>query len=125
MASKLEKKISEIENMDLETGELFLYGHCDKNGEINAGMCCEEADLEAIEGTLQYMMMNVGKVLYDSNPELTKADIANILFTELFGSMNLFLSDIERDKDENEIRAEAAELLTDTFEEFDFYDEYE
>lgn len=122
MASNLAKKIAEIENMDLSTGELFLYGHCDKDGEINAGLCCEEADLDAIESTLQYIMMTVGKVLYDGNPELTKADIANILFTDLFGSLNLFLADLDREKDEDEIRAEAAELLTDTFEEFDFYE---
>lgn len=125
MASNLEKKITEIENSKLANGELFLYGHCNSDGEINAGLCCEEADLEAIESTLQYIMMTVGKVLYDGNPELTKADIANILFTDLFGSMNLFLADLDHDKDEDEIRAEAAELLTDTFEEFDFYDEYE
>ncbi len=125
MASNLNKKIKDIENTQLDSGELFMYGHCDKGGDINAGICCEEADLEAIESTLQYIMMQTARVLYDSNPELTKADITEILFTDLFGSLNLFVSELDRDKDEDEVRAEAAELLTDTFEEFDFYGDFE
>ena len=70
MASNLDKKIKDIENTNLKTGELFMYGHCDSDGEINAGICCEEADLEAIESTLQYITMQTARVLYDSNPEL-------------------------------------------------------
>lgn len=125
MASDVNKKLTEIENSKFDKGELFLYGHCDKDGEINASLCCEEADLEAIESTLQYITMTVAKVLYENNTELTKSDITNILYTDLFGSLNLFLADLDRDKDADEVRAEAAELLTDCFEEFDFYDEYE
>ena len=108
--------------MKFDKGELLLFGHCDKNGEIGASMLCEEADLEGIESTLQYVMMTVAKVLYDNNPELTKTDITNLLFTDLFGSLNLFLADLDREADEEEIRAEAAELLTDCFEEYDFYE---
>ena len=83
MASNLDKKIKDIENTNLKTGELFMYGHCDSDGEINAGICCEEADLEAIESTLQYITMQTARVLYDSNPELNKEDITEILFTDL------------------------------------------
>lgn len=97
-----------------------MYGHCETNGDINAGVCCEEADLEAIESTLQYIMLQTAKVLYDSNPEITKGDVAEILFTDLFGSINLFVQDLDRNKSEDEVRDEAADLLTDTFEEFDF-----
>ena len=81
MASNLTKKIEEIEDTKLKSGELFMYGHCETNGDINAGVCCEEADLEAIESTLQYIMLQTAKVLYDSNPEITKGDVAEILFT--------------------------------------------
>lgn len=123
--SNLTKKIQEIENTNLKNGELFLYGHCDENGEINAGMCCQEADLEAIESTLQYIIMQTAKVLYDSDSEITKDDITNILFTDLFGSLNLFLQELDHEKDEELIRSEAAELLTDCIEDFDFFDEYE
>lgn len=130
MASNLEKKIKEIEDTKLKPGELFMYGHCgngaqDGELEISAGLCCEEADLESIERTLQYIAMQTAKQLYDCNPEITKAEITEILFTDLFGTLNLFLADIDRDKDEDEIRAEAADLLTDCFEDFDFYDDYE
>lgn len=125
MASNLEKKIKDIENTNLKTGELFMYGHCDESGDINAGICCEEADLEGIESTLQYIMMQTARVLYDSNPELNKEDITEILFTDLFGSLNLFIQELDRDKDEDDIRAEAAELLTDCFEDFDFYNDFE
>ena len=38
MASNLTKKIEEIENTNLKDGELFLYGHCDSEGDINAGI---------------------------------------------------------------------------------------
>ena len=122
MSLEIEKILGKLENSTLDSGELLLYGHCDKEGEINASICCEDADLEGIESTLQYILMTVGKVLYENNPEFTKADITNILFTDLFGSLNLFLADLDRDADEDEIRAEAAELLTDCFEEFDFYE---
>ncbi len=125
MASDLTKKINDIEDTKLKSGELFMYGHCEDNGDINAGVCCEEADLEAIESTLQYIMLQTAKVLYDSNPEITKEDITEILFTDLFGSINLFLSELNRDKDEGEIRDEAANILTDTFEDFDFYGDFE
>lgn len=125
MASNLTKKIEDIEDTKLKSGELFMYGHCEANGDINAGVCCEEADLEAIESTLQYIMVQTAKVLYDSNPEITKEDITEILFTDLFGSINLFVQELERDKDEAEIRDEAADLLTDTFEDFDFYGDFE
>ncbi len=125
MASDIKKNIKEIENTALKPGELFMYGHCDDNGEINAGICCEEADLEAIESTLQYIMMQTARVLYDSNSELTKDDITEILFTDLFGSLNLFVQELDHDKDEDTVRAEAAELLTDCFENFDFYDDFE
>ena len=89
MTSNLTKKIEEIEDTKLKSGELFMYGHCETNGDINAGVCCEEADLEAIESTLQYIMLQTAKVLYESNPEITKEDVAEILFTDLFGSINL------------------------------------
>ena len=102
-----------------------MYGHCDEKGEINAGICCEEADLEAIESTLQYIMMQTARVLYDSNPELSKEDITEILFTDLFGSLNLFLGELDHSKDDDELRDEAADLLTDCFEGFDFYGEFE
>lgn len=125
MASDVAKYLEKLENVKFDKNELLIFGHCNKDGEIGASMLCEEADLEGIESTLQYIMMSVGKVLYDNNPELTKADVANILFTDLFGSLNLFLSDLNRDADEDEVRAEAAELLTDCFEEFDFYEDYE
>lgn len=125
MASDMKKKIKDIENTQLKTGELFVYGHCDEEGEINAGICCEEADLEAIESTLQYITMQTARVLYDSNPELTKEDVTEILFTDLFGSLNLFVQELDHNKDEDEVRAEAAELLTDCFEDFDFYGEFE
>lgn len=125
MASDLTKKINDIEDTKLKPGELFMYGHCDQNGDINAGVCCEEADLEAIESTMQYIMVQTAKVLYDSNPEITKEDIAEILFTDLFGSINLFIQELDRSKDESEIRDEAADLLTDVFEDFDFYGEFE
>lgn len=125
MASDIKKKIKEIENTQLKSGELFMYGHCDDKGEINAGICCEEADLEAIESTLQYIMMQTARVLYDSNPELSKDDVTEILFTDLFGSLNLFLGELDHSKDEQELRDEAADLLTDCFEGFDFYGEYE
>lgn len=125
MASDLTKKINDIEDTKLKPGELFMYGHCDQNGDINAGVCCEEADLEAIESTMQYIMVQTAKVLYDSNPEITKEDIAEILFTDLFGSINLFIQELDRNKDESEIRDEAADLLTDVFEDFDFYGEFE
>lgn len=125
MASDLTKKINDIEDTKLKSGELFMYGHCDQNGDINAGVCCEEADLEAIESTMQYIMVQTAKVLYDSNPEITKEDIAEILFTDLFGSINLFIQELDRSKDESEIRDEAADLLTDVFEDFDFYGEFE
>ncbi len=125
MASDLTKKINDIEETKLKSGELFMYGHCDQNGDINAGVCCEEADLEAIESTMQYIMVQTAKVLYDSNPEITKEDIAEILFTDLFGSINLFIQELDRNKDESEIRDEAADLLTDVFEDFDFYGEFE
>lgn len=125
MASNLTKKINDIEDTKLKSGELFMYGHCEDNGDINAGVCCEEADLEAIESTLQYIMLQTAKVLYDSNPEITKEDITEILFTDLFGSINLFLAELNRDKDEGEIRDEAANILTDTFEDFDFYGDFE
>ncbi len=125
MASDLTKKINDIEDTKLKSGELFMYGHCDQNGDINAGVCCEEADLEAIESTMQYIMVQTAKVLYDSNPEITKEDIAEILFTDLFGSINLFIQELDRNKDESEIRDEAADLLTDVFEDFDFYGEFE
>ena len=121
MASNLTKKIEEIENTNLKDGELFLYGHCDSEGDINAGICCQDADLEAIESTLQYIMMQTAKVIYDNNPEITKQDIANILFTDLYGSMNLFIQELDHEKDEEEVRDESAELLTDCFEDFDFY----
>ena len=121
MASNLTKKIEEIENTNLKDGELFLYGHCDSEGDINAGICCQDADLEAIESTLQYIMMQTAKVIYDNNPEITKQDIANILFTDLYGSMNLFIQELDHEKDEEEVRDEASELLTDCFEDFDFY----
>ncbi|MCH5304573.1 MAG: hypothetical protein J1E41_06890 [Ruminococcus sp.] len=124
MASDLTKKIKDIEDTKLKSGELFMYGHCDADGDINAGVCCEEADLEAIESTLQYIMLQTAKVLYESNPEITKEDITEILFTDLFGSINLFIQELDRDKDEAEIRDEAADLLTDVFEGFDFYDEF-
>ena len=122
MASNLTKKIKEIEDTKLKTGELFMYGHCDDEGEINAGICCEEADLEAIESTMQYIMMQTARVLYDSNPELTKEDVTEILFTDLFGSLNLFVQELDRGKDEDEV---TAELLTDCFEGFDFYGDFE
>ena len=125
MASDINRKIKEIENTQLKSGELFMYGHCDERGEINAGICCEEADLEAIESTLQYIMMQTARVLYDSNPELSKEDITEILFTDLFGSMNLFLGELDHSKDEQELRDEAADLLTDCFEGFDFYGDYD
>ena len=125
MASNITKKIKEIENTQLGAVELFLYGHCDANGEINAGMSCEEAELESIESTLQYITLQTAKVLYDSNPELTKEDITEILFTDLFGSINLFLAELDHGKDDSEIRDEAADLLTDCFEEFDFYGDFE
>ena len=102
-----------------------MYGHCDSDGEINAGICCEEADLEAIESTLQYITMQTARVLYDSNPELNKEDITEILFTDLFGSLNLFIQELDRDTDEDEVRSEAADLLTDCFEDFDFYANFE
>lgn len=121
MASNLTKKIEEIENTNLKDGELFLYGHCDSEGDINAGICCQDADLEAIESTLQYIMMQTARVIYDNNPEITKQDIANILFTDLYGSMNLFIQELDHEKDEDEVRDEAADLLTDCFEDFDFY----
>ncbi len=121
MASEIRRKIKEIENSQLKSGELFMYGHCDENGEINAGICCEEADLEAIESTLQYIMMQTARVLYDSNPELTKDDITEILFTDLFGSLNLFLGELDHGKSEETLRDEAADLLTDCFEDFDFF----
>lgn len=124
MASNLDKKIKEIENTQLSAGELFMYGHCDENGEINAGMCCEEADLEAIESTLQYITLQTAKVLYDSNPDLSKEDITEILFTDLFGSINLFVQELDHSKSEDEVRDEAADLLTDCFEEFDFYGDF-
>ena len=125
MASNLTKKIEEIEDTKLKSGELFMYGPCETNGDINAGVCCEEADLEAIESTLQYIMLQTAKVLYESNPEITKEDVAEILFTDLFGSINLFVQDLDRNKSEDEVRDEAADLLTDTFEEFDFYGDFE
>lgn len=125
MASNLDKKIKDIENTQLKSGELFMYGHCDTEGEINAGMCCEEADLEAIESTLQYITMQTARVLYDSNPDLTKEDITEILFTDLFGSLNLFIQELDHDKDESEVRSEAADLLTDCFEDFDFFGDFE
>ena len=125
MASKLDKKIKEIENTELSSGELFMYGHCASDGEINAGICCEEADLEAIESTLQYITMQTARILYDSNPELSKDDITEILFTDLFGSLNLFIQELDHNKDEDEVRSEAAELLTDCFEDFDFYGDFE
>ncbi len=125
MASNINKKIKEIENTQLSSGELFMYGHCNEEGEINAGICCEEADLEAIESTLQYITMQTAKVLYDSNPELTKEDITEILFTDLFGSMNLFLGELDHGKNDEELRDEAADLLTDCFENFDFYGDFE
>lgn len=125
MASNITKKIEEIEDSKLKSGELFMYGHCEANGDINAGVCCEEADLEAIESTIQYIMLQTAKVLYESNPEITKEDIAEILFTDLFGSVNLFLQELDRGKDEADIRDEAADLLTDTFEEFDFYGDFD
>ena len=125
MASDIKKRIKEIENTQLKPGELFMYGHCDEHGEINAGICCEEADLEAIESTLQYIMMQTARVLYDSNPELSKDDITEILFTDLFGSLNLFLGELDHGKDEEEIRDEAADLLTDCFEDFDFYGNFD
>ncbi|MCH5298684.1 MAG: hypothetical protein J1E96_02865 [Ruminococcus sp.] len=125
MASNIKKKIKEIENTQLKTGELFVYGHCDEEGEINAGICCEEADLEAIESTLQYITMQTARVLYDSNPELTKEDVTEILFTDLFGALNLFVQELDHNMDDDEVRAEAAELLTDCFEDFDFYGDFE
>ncbi len=125
MASDIKKNIKEIENTQLKSGELFMYGHCDDKGEINAGICCEEADLEAIESTLQYIMMQTARVLYDSNPELTKDDITEVLFTDLFGSLNLFLGELDHAKDEQELRDEAADLLTDCFEGFDFYGDFD
>ncbi len=125
MASNLDKKIKDIENTQLKSGELFMYGHCDTEGEINAGICCEEADLEAIESTLQYITMQTARVLYDSNPDLTKEDITEILFTDLFGSLNLFIQELDHDKDESEVRSEAADLLTDCFEDFDFFGDFE
>ncbi|MBQ5398117.1 MAG: hypothetical protein IIU14_01630 [Ruminococcus sp.] len=125
MASSLDKKIKDIENTQLKAGELFMYGHCDSDGEINAGICCEEADLEAIESTLQYITMQTARVLYDSNPELSKEDITEILFTDLFGSLNLFISELDHDKDEEDVRSEAADLLTDCFEDFDFYGNFD
>lgn len=125
MASNLDKKIKDIENTQLKSGELFMYGHCDTEGEINAGMCCEEADLEAIESTLQYITMQTARVLYDSNPDLTKEDVTEILFTDLFGSLNLFIQELDHDKDESEVRSEAADLLTDCFEDFDFFGDFE
>ena len=88
-------------------------------------MSCEEAELESIESTLQYITLQTAKVLYDSNPELTKEDITEILFTDLFGSINLFLAELDHGKDDSEIRDEAADLLTDCFEEFDFYGDFE
>ena len=69
MASNLTKKIEEIEDSKLKSGELFMYGHCEDNGDINAG--------------------------------------------------------VDRGKDEAEVRDEAADLLTDTFEDFDFYGDFE
>ena len=125
MSSDIKRKIKDIENTQLSSGELFMYGHCDEKGEINAGICCEEADLEAIESTLQYIMMQTARVLYDSNPELSKEDITEILFTDLFGSLNLFLGELDHSKDDDELRDEAADLLTDCFEGFDFYGEFE
>ena len=125
MASDIKKRIKEIENTQLKTGELFVYGHCDEEGEINAGICCEEADLEAIESTLQYITMQTARVLYDSNPELTKEDVTEILFTDLFGALNLFVQELDHSMDDDEVRAEAADLLTDCFEDFDFYGEFE
>lgn len=125
MASNLDKKIKDIENTQLKSGELFMYGHCDTEGEINAGICCEEADLEAIESTLQYITMQTARVLYDSNPDLSKEDITEILFTDLFGSLNLFIQELDHDKDESEVRSEAADLLTDCFEDFDFFGDFE
>lgn len=125
MASNLDKKIKDIENTQLKSGELFMYGHCDTEGEINAGICCEEADLEAIESTLQYITMQTARVLYDSSPDLTKEDITEILFTDLFGSLNLFIQELDHDKDESEVRSEAADLLTDCFEDFDFFGDFE
>ena len=125
MSSDIKRKIKDIENTQLSSGELFMYGHCDEKGEINAGICCEEADLEAIESTLQYIMMQTARVLYDSNPELSKEDITEILFTDLFGSLNLFLGELDHSKDDEELRDEAADLLTDCFEGFDFYGEFE
>ena len=125
MASNLDKKIKDIENTQLKSGELFMYGHCDTEGEINAGICCEEADLEAIESTLQYITMQTARVLYDSNPDLTKEDVTEILFTDLFGSLNLFIQELDHDKDESEVRSEAADLLTDCFEDFDFFGDFE
>ena len=125
MSSIMNKKIKDIENTQLKAGELFMYGYCDSEGEINAGICCEEADLEAIESTLQYITMQTARVLYDSNPELKKSDVTEILFTDLFGSINLFLSELDKEKDDDEIRAEAADLLTDCFEDFDFFGDFE
>ncbi|MGN1138126.1 MAG: hypothetical protein ACI4RM_01675, partial [Ruminococcus sp.] len=115
MASNLTKKIEEIENTNLKDGELFLYGHCDSNGDINAGICCQDSDLDAIESTLQYIMMQTARVIYDNNPEMTKRDITDLLFTDLYGSMNLFIGELDHEKDEDEIREEAADLLTDCF----------
>lgn len=125
MASDIKRKIKDIENTQLKTGELFVYGHCDEQGEINAGICCEEADLEAIESTLQYITMQTARVLYDSNPELTKEEVTEILFTDLFGAINLFVQELDHNMDDDEVRAEAAELLTDCFEDFDFYGDFE
>ena len=112
MASNITKKIKEIENTQLGAGELFLYGHCDANGEINAGMSCEEAELESIESTLQYITLQTAKVLYDSNPELTKEDITEILFTDLFGSINLFLAGFLYDEKDRRFRDGLNYLLT-------------
>lgn len=125
MSMEIKRKIKEIENTQLKSGELFMYGHCDEKGEINAGICCEEADLEAIESTLQYIMMQTARVLYDSNPELSKDDITEILFTDLFGSLNLFLGELDHGKSDEDLRDEAADLLTDCFEKFDFYGNFD
>ena len=91
-------------------------------------------DLKAISALIYFpvncylspaVTLQTAKVLYDSNPELTKEDITEILFTDLFGSINLFLAELDHGKDDSEIRDEAADLLTDCFEEFDFYGDFE
>ena len=66
-----------------------------------------------------------GLFVPESIPQLTKEDITEILFTDLFGSINLFLAELDHGKDDSEIRDEAADLLTDCFEEFDFYGDFE